>query len=97
MLAPMDATEFTRAPRPPLRIAVVTETYLPEVNDVAITVGRPVDGLQAHNRPDVVQIADGSLGWSALSATHRSWEAIIDRFEQLPMRLAQAAPATRSG
>ena len=29
----------------PLQIAVVTETYLPEVNGVAITVGRMVEGL----------------------------------------------------
>lgn len=29
----------------PLRIALVTETYLPEVNGVAITIGRMVEGL----------------------------------------------------
>ncbi len=31
---------------PPLNIALVTETYLPEVNGVAITLGRMVDGLR---------------------------------------------------
>ncbi len=31
---------------PPLDIALVTETYLPEVNGVAITLGRMVDGLR---------------------------------------------------
>lgn len=30
----------------PLNIALVTETYLPEVNGVAITIGRMVDGLR---------------------------------------------------
>jgi len=29
----------------PLHIALVTETYLPEVNGVAITIGRMVEGL----------------------------------------------------
>ncbi len=31
---------------PPLNIALVTETYLPEVNGVAITIGRMVQGLR---------------------------------------------------
>ncbi|OYW66079.1 MAG: glycoside hydrolase [Hydrogenophilales bacterium 16-64-46] len=35
--------------RPQLRIAVVTETYPPEVNGVAMTLGRIVDGLQVRN------------------------------------------------
>jgi hypothetical protein len=30
----------------PLRIAMVTETYLPEVNGVAMTVGRMVEGMR---------------------------------------------------
>ena len=30
----------------PLQIALVTETYLPEVNGVAITIGRMVHGLR---------------------------------------------------
>lgn len=34
-------------PRPPLSVAVVTETYPPEVNGVAMTVGRLVQGLRA--------------------------------------------------
>ena len=31
--------------RPPLRLALVTETYPPEVNGVAMTTGRLVEGL----------------------------------------------------
>jgi len=53
MLAPMEAADFTCQHLPPrrpqLRIAVVTETYPPEVNGVAMTLGRLVGGLQARN------------------------------------------------
>ena len=35
----------TLAPAPELRIAIVTETYPPEVNGVAMTTGRMLDGL----------------------------------------------------
>jgi glycosyltransferase involved in cell wall biosynthesis len=49
----MDAADFTcqtlPSMRPQLRIAVVTETYPPEVNGVAMTLGRIVDGLQVRN------------------------------------------------
>ena len=43
-----DYSLTTREPSPPtqLRIAVVTETYPPEVNGVAITIGRMVHGLR---------------------------------------------------
>ncbi|MBI2314232.1 MAG: glycosyltransferase [Betaproteobacteria bacterium] len=64
-----------------LRAAVVTETYPPEVNGVAMTVGRMVDGLRRRgqrvqlvrlrkaNPPDIVHIVtEGPLGWSALKA-----------------------------
>src|SRR5574341_2604976 len=36
-----------RPGRPRLRIALVTETYPPEVNGVAMTLGRMVEGLTA--------------------------------------------------
>ncbi|MFP5411012.1 MAG: glycosyltransferase family 1 protein, partial [Gammaproteobacteria bacterium] len=53
MLGAMDAAALTcqtlPAKRPQLRIAVVTETYPPEVNGVAMTLGRLVDGLQVRN------------------------------------------------
>jgi hypothetical protein len=42
----LEVEEF-RAPRRSLRVAVVTETYPPEVNGVAMTVARVVRGLQA--------------------------------------------------
>ena len=49
----MDAADFTcqtlTPPRPQLRIAVVTETYPPEINGVAMTLGRVVEGLRVRN------------------------------------------------
>jgi hypothetical protein len=44
----MDDTAHTAAARPArrtLRIAIVTETYPPEINGVAMTMGRLVAGL----------------------------------------------------
>ena len=35
--------------RPPLRVAIITETYPPEVNGVAMTIGRMVEGLARLN------------------------------------------------
>ena len=37
------------AARRSLRVAVVTETYPPEINGVALSVARVVDGLRARN------------------------------------------------
>src|SRR3569833_367253 len=69
MLRPMDAAEFTcqtlPSMRPQLRIAVVTETYPPEVNGVAMTLGRLVNGLQVRNHQEQLirprQHSDGRL------------------------------------
>ncbi|PKO58522.1 MAG: glycoside hydrolase, partial [Betaproteobacteria bacterium HGW-Betaproteobacteria-19] len=44
MDAPLSLQHLAHAARQ-LRIAVVTETYPPEVNGVAMTTGRVVDGL----------------------------------------------------
>ena len=53
MLRAMDAAEFTCLTLPPmrpqLRVAVVTETYPPEINGVAMTLARLVSGLQVRN------------------------------------------------
>ncbi len=42
----MDTPNETIRVGRPLKIALVTETYLPEVNGVAITIGRMVDGMR---------------------------------------------------
>ena len=41
-----DLSTPAEQPRPRLRVGVVTETYPPEVNGVALTVGRLVEGLR---------------------------------------------------
>jgi glycosyltransferase involved in cell wall biosynthesis len=46
--APIVVDDFPAARRS-LRIAVVTETYPPDVNGVAMTVGRVVEGMRARN------------------------------------------------
>lgn len=48
------APDPATAPRPPLRLAVVTETWPPEVNGVALTLSRLVQGL--HARGHAVQL-----------------------------------------
>ena len=45
MTSSSDSIRTTLAPAPELRIAIVTETYPPEVNGVAMTTGRMLDGL----------------------------------------------------
>ena len=59
----MDATvltqdrEATEVPGTPLRIAVVTETYPPEVNGVALTLQRMVEGLRSrHHAIELVRL-----------------------------------------
>lgn len=41
--------EIRHPVQPSLRLAVVTETYTPDVNGVAMTIARVVDGLRARN------------------------------------------------
>lgn len=50
----MTPVHESRAIRPPLRIAFVTETYPPEVNGVSMTVARVVGGMRA--RQHTVQL-----------------------------------------
>lgn len=47
---------------PPLRVALVTETYPPEVNGVAMTLGRIVEALQRRNhRVQLIRPRQGAL------------------------------------
>ncbi|KNZ33792.1 MAG: glycoside hydrolase [Methylibium sp. NZG] len=56
MSATVPSRAAAPAPRPTLRIAVVTETYPPEVNGVAMTLARFVDGLrQRHHDVQLVR------------------------------------------
>lgn len=81
---------------PPLRIAVVTETYPPEVNGVALTVARLMQGLQARGhllqllrprqRQDAQPVAQASVGLEEVLLPGLA----IPRYPQLAMGL----PAT---
>ncbi len=59
---PLDNTSPPHSPSPPLRVALVTETFPPEVNGVAMTLGRLTAGLlqQGH----CVQLVRPSQGAS---------------------------------
>jgi glycosyltransferase involved in cell wall biosynthesis len=103
MLRRMDAAEFTcqtlPSMRPQLRIAVVTETYPPEVNGVAMTLGRLVQGLQVRNhqvqliRPR--QHADDHPQPTATLSEHLQRGIALPRYEGLKMGLPAKAALTR--
>lgn len=103
MLPPMDAAELTcqtlPSMRPQLRVAVVTETYPPEVNGVAMTLGRLVDGLQARNhqvqliRPR--QYADDQPQPTATFTEHLQRGIALPRYEGLQLGLPARAALTR--
>lgn len=103
MLRGMDAADFTcqtlPSIRPQLRIAVVTETYPPEVNGVAMTLGRVVGGLQVRNhriqliRPR--QHADDAPQPTATLTEHLQRGIPLPRYEGLKMGLPAKAALTR--
>lgn len=103
MLRGMDAADFTcqtlPSIRPQLRIAVVTETYSPEVNGVAMTLGRVVGGLQVRNhqiqliRPR--QHADDTPQPTATLTEHLQRGIPLPRYEGLKMGLPAKAALTR--
>ncbi|MEW5966705.1 MAG: glycosyltransferase family 1 protein [Pseudomonadota bacterium] len=103
MLGAMDAVAFTcqtlPAKRPQLRIAVVTETYPPEVNGVAMTLGRLVDGLQVRNhqvqliRPR--QHAGDQPQPTATLSEHLQRGIALPRYEGLKMGLPAKTALTK--
>ncbi len=103
MLRGMDAAAFTcqtlPSIRPQLRIAVVTETYPPEVNGVAMTLGRVVNGLQVRNhqiqliRPR--QHADDVPQPTATLTEHLQRGIPLPRYEGLKMGLPAKAALTK--
>jgi glycosyltransferase involved in cell wall biosynthesis len=103
MLRGMDAAEFTcqtlPSMRPQLRIAVVTETYPPEVNGVAMTLGRLVKGLQVRNhqvqliRPR--QNVDDQAHPTATFSEHLQRGIALPRYEGLKFGLPAKAALTR--
>ena len=103
MLRPMDAADLTcqtlPSIRPQLRIAVVTETYPPEVNGVAMTLARLVDGLQVRNhqiqliRPR--QHSDDQPHPTATFSEHLQRGIALPRYEGLKMGLPAKSALTR--
>ncbi|MCA1979862.1 MAG: glycosyltransferase family 1 protein [Thiobacillus sp.] len=99
----MDAADFTcqtlSPMRPQLRIAVVTETYPPEVNGVAMTLGRVVAGLQQRNhqiqliRPR--QHADDVPQPTATLTEHLQRGLPLPRYEGLQLGLPAKTALTR--
>ena len=99
----MNAANFSGQPlpptRPPLRVAVVTETYPPEVNGVAMTLKRLVDGLQVRNhqvqliRPR--QHAGEDAQASATLSEHLQRGVALPRYEGLKMGLPAKGALTR--
>src|SRR5258705_7443491 len=74
-----------------LRVAVVTETYPPEINGVAITIGRMIAGLQ--ERQHQVQLIRPRQGRLDTAASGPNFEEVlqhgvsIPRYESLKMGL----------
>ena len=60
---------------PPLRVAVVTETFPPEVNGVAMTLGRLVEALQ--RRGNFVQLIRPRQGLSDNAAQSEQFEEVL--------------------
>lgn len=65
-----------------LRIAMVTETYPPEINGVAMTMGRIVDGLQA--RGHTVQLVRPRQSRTEQPANRPLFEEILQRGLPIP-------------
>ena len=71
------------ASRTSLRVAVVTETYPPEVNGVALTLARLVEGLrEAHH--DVQLIRPRQTGADGVSRMHSGFEEVLMRGVPIP-------------
>lgn len=81
----MDATDFITEElclRPSLRVALVTETYPPEVNGVAMTLGRMVDGLMA--RGHRIQLIRPRQTHGDHPAQGPTFEEVLARGLQIP-------------
>jgi glycosyltransferase involved in cell wall biosynthesis len=96
---PMQTDTFTleKLPvqRPHLRVAVVTETYPPEVNGVAMTIGRMVEGLrQRDHQIQLIRPQQNSADQPADEASlshHLQRGMSIPRYQGLKMGLPAKA------
>ena len=82
------------APRQSLRVAVVTETFPPEINGVSISLARIVDGLRARGHDlEIIRPAQAADP----QATRRDFEEVITRGVPIPRYpgLRMGMPAKR--
>jgi glycosyltransferase involved in cell wall biosynthesis len=79
-----------------LRIAFVSETYPPEVNGVAMTVARIVDGMQARNHD--VQLIRPRQDRVDAAATHGRYDEVLMRGLPIPRypNLRMGVPSKRA-
>ena len=80
----------------PLRVAVVTETYLPEINGVAMTMGQMVNGLI--ERRHTIQLIRPRQNTGERAASTPELEEVLVRSVPLPRYdgLRLGLPATRA-
>ena len=78
----VDFVTEERCLRPSLRIALVTETWAPEINGVAMTLGRMVDGLIA--RGHRVQLVRPRQALSDRAASGPGFEEVLARGMKIP-------------
>ncbi|MDL2336816.1 MAG: glycosyltransferase family 1 protein [Pseudomonadota bacterium] len=85
-----------RANRKPLRIALVTETYPPEVNGVSMTVARVVQGMRA--RHHAVQLVRPRQQEGDLAVSTAGYEEVLMRGLPIPRypHLKMGLPQTRA-
>ena len=83
------------ANRRSLRLAVVTETYLPEVNGVAITLSRCVEGLR--ERGHEIQLSRPRQEHAQVAARDQGFEEVLTRGMPIPRYpdLKMGLPAKR--
>jgi glycosyltransferase involved in cell wall biosynthesis len=75
VLEPVRDSRQPAAQRSTVAVAVVTETYPPEVNGVAMTLGRMVAGLRA--RRHRVQLVRPRQGAADVAAVHGDFEEVL--------------------
>jgi glycosyltransferase involved in cell wall biosynthesis len=73
------------ANRRSLRVAVVSETYPPEVNGVAVTLAKVVDGLRAANHAiQLIRLRQSGTDTACQDETHAGYQEVLMRGFPIP-------------
>ena len=68
-----------------LRVAVVSETYPPEVNGVAVTLAKVVDGLRAANHAvQLIRLRQGGTDAACEDEVHPPYQEVLMRGFPIP-------------